>query len=120
MIVVRFLKLFDIFNLTKSNSEWNLFDFKLTLRLSRGSLENLKGYVSHLVRDIKGYVKLIRFIRYFKLHEKHSKQMRTNLRLYMYGHKLLIYMFQKSYEVHRDMKQPCGLVIRLKYFMPQR
>lgn len=28
--------------------------------------------------------------------------MRTNLRLYMYGYKLLIQVFQKSYEVHRD------------------
>ena len=43
-------KTFDIFNVTKSNSEWNLFDFILTLRLSRGSLENLKGYVSDLVK----------------------------------------------------------------------
>lgn len=45
-------KHFDVFdNFEESHSKWCAFDLRITLRLPRGSLENLRGFMFHLVKE---------------------------------------------------------------------
>ena len=44
-------------NFPKSNSKWNLLDLRITWRFPRKTLENLRRFVSHMVKCY-----LIRFV----------------------------------------------------------
>lgn len=61
--VNQILKCFDIF--PKSTPKWSLFDLKQTFLFPK-VLQNLKGFISHLVRYEPNW-----FIPYVKLRGKH-------------------------------------------------